>query len=330
MIQRGGAVKLVRRQFLHLAAGAAALPPLTRIASALTYPTRSVRLIVTFPASGGSDVAARLLTPCLSDRLGQSFVVEDRPGAGGNIATEAVVRAAPDGYTLLFATTGNAINATLYDNLSFNFIRDIVPVARIGDIPFVMVVNPSLPTNSIPEFITYAKANAHKVNMASAGVGSLSHVSNALFRIMAGVDVLHVPYRASFMPDLLAGQVHVAFTTITFSIAYIRSGKLRALGVTSARRAATLPEVPTIGDFVPGYEAIGWYGVVAPRKTPDEIVDKLNGEINACLAESKLKVRLADIGVEPTPMTRAEFGKLIEDDTDKWGKVIRATGIKAE
>ena len=323
-------MKLVRRQFLHLTAGAAALPALTRMASALTYPTRPVRLLVPFPAGGGPDVAARLLAAWLSDRLGQSFVVEDRPGAGGTIATEAVVRAAPDGYTLLCASAANAVNAALYHNLSFNFVRDIAPVARIGDIPFVMVVHPSLPTASVPEFITYAKAGANKVNMASAGIGSFSHVSGALFKIMAGVDLLHVPYRANFMPDLLAGQVHVAFTTITFSIPYIRIGKLRALAVTSARRSATLPELPTIGDFVPGYEAIGWYGVCAPGKTPGDIVDKLNGEINAGLTDSKLNARLADVGAEPTPMTPAEFGKLIADDTEKWGKVIRTAGLKGD
>ena len=323
-------MKLARRRFLRLTAGAAALPMLTRRAAALTYPTRPVRVIVPFPAGGGPDVAARLLAAWLSDRLGQSFLVEDRPGAGGTLATEAVVRATPDGYTLLAASAANTVNDSLYDKLSFDFVRDIAPVARIGDIPFVMVVHPSLPTNSVAEFIAYAKANANKVNMASAGVGSFSHISGALFTIMAGVDLLHVPYRANFMPDLLAGQTQVAFTTITFSIPYIRTGKLRALAVTSARRSATLPELPSIGDFVPGYEAIGWYGVGAPRKTPDDIIDKLNGEINAGLADSKLKARLVDIGAEPTPMTPAEFGKLIADDTEKWGKVIRAAGIKGE
>jgi len=323
-------MNLVRRQFLSLAAGAAALPSLTRIASALTYPTRPVRLIVPFPAGGGPDVAARLLGAWLSDRLGQSFVIEDRPGAGGSLATEAVVRAAPDGYTLLCSSAANAVNATLYDNLSFNFVRDTAPVARIGDIPFVMVVHPSLPTNSVTEFIAYAKANANKVNMASAGVGSFSHVSGALFKTMAGVDLLHVPYRANFMPDLLAGQTHVAFTTITFSIPYIRSGQLRALAVTSARRSATLTDLPSIGDFVPGYEAIGWYGICAPRKIPGEIVEKLNDEVNRGLVDAKLKARLIDVGAEPTPMTPAEFGKLIADDTEKWGKVIRAAGIKGD
>jgi tripartite-type tricarboxylate transporter receptor subunit TctC len=323
-------MNLVRRHFLRLAAGAAALPALTQTAAALRYPTRPVRVIVPFPAGGGPDVAARLLALWLSDRLGQSFIVEDRPGAGGSIATEAVVRAVPDGYTLLAASAANAVNATLYDNLSFDFVRDIAPVARIGDIPFVMVVHPSLPTHSVPEFISYAKANANKINMASAGVGSFSHVSGALFKTMAGVDLLHVPYRANFMPDLLAGQTQVAFTTITFSIPYIRTGKLRALAVTSARRCATLPELPIIGDFVPGYEAIGWYGICAPRKIPNDIIDKLNGEINAGLVDAKLKARLVDVGAEPTPMTPAEFAKLIAEDIEKWGKVIRAAGIKGD
>jgi tripartite-type tricarboxylate transporter receptor subunit TctC len=323
-------MKLVRRRFLQFAAGAAALPALTRIASAVAYPTRPVRLIVPFPAGGGPDVAARLMATWLSDRLGQSFVVEDRPGAGGTLATEAVVRAAPDGYTLLAASAANAVNAALYDNLSFNFVRDTTPVARIGDIPFVMVVHPSLPAHSVPEFIAYAKANANRVNMASAGVGSFSHVSGALFKMMAGVELLHVPYRATFMPDLLAGQTHVAFSTITFSIPYIRAGKLRALAVTSTRRSATLPELPCVGDFVPGYEAIGWYGISAPSKISGDIVDKLSAEINAGLADSKLNARLVDVGVEPTPMTPAEFAKLIADDTEKWGKVIRAVGIRGE
>jgi tripartite-type tricarboxylate transporter receptor subunit TctC len=323
-------MKLHRRQFLSLVAGTAALTTLTRPAAALAYPTRPVRVIVPFPAGGGPDVAARLISSWLSDRLGQSFIVEDRPGAGGTLATETVVRAAPDGYTLLSSSAANAVNASLYDKLSFDFVRDTAPVARIGDIPFVMVVHPSLPTSSVPEFISYAKANASKVNMASAGVGSFSHVSGALFTIMAGVDLLHVPYRANFMPDLLAGQTQVAFTTITFSIPYIRTGKLRALAVTSARRSATLPELPIIGDFVPGYEAIGWYGLSAPSKTPGDIIAKLNAETNAGLADAKLNARLVDVGAEPTPMTPAEFGKLIADDTEKWGKVLRAAGIKIE
>jgi len=322
-------MKLVRRQFLRLVASAAALPTLTRTAAALTYPTRPVRVIVPFPAGGGPDVAARLMSSWLSDRLGQSFIVEDRPGAGGTLATEAVVRAPPDGYTLLSSSAANAVNASLYNNLSFDFVRDTAPVARIGDIPFVMVVHPSLPTDSVAEFIRYAKANANRVNMASAGVGSFSHVSGALFTIM-GVDLLHVPYRANFMPDLLAGQTQVAFTTITFSIPYIRTGKLRALAVTSARRSATLPELPIIGDFVPGYEAIGWYGLSAPSKIQSDIVHKLNAETNAGLADAKLNARLVDVGVEPTPMTSAEFGRLIADDTEKWGKVLRAAGIKVE
>jgi tripartite-type tricarboxylate transporter receptor subunit TctC len=266
----------------------------------------------------------------LSERLGQSFVAENKPGAGSSLAAEAIVRAAPDGYSLLCATAANAVNETLYPKLSFNFNRDIAPVARIGDIPFVMVVNPSLPVKSVPEFVAYAKANASKVNMASAGTGSISHVTGALFKIMTSVEPLHVPYRVNFMPDLLAGHVQVAFATITTSIPYIRTGGLRALAVTSATRSATLPDVPTVGDFVPGYEAIGWYGVCAPKNTPADIVDRLNKEINAGLADPKLKARLGDVGVEPTPMIPADFGKLIAADTEKWAKVIRAAGIKAE
>jgi tripartite-type tricarboxylate transporter receptor subunit TctC len=321
---------LRRRELLQLATSTLALASIPQSGRALDYPSRPVRVIVPFPAGGGPDVAARLLALWLSDRLGQSFVVEDRPGAGGTIATEAVVRAAPDGYTLLCSSAANAVNAALYDNLSFNFIRDVAPVARIGDIPFVMVIHPSLPIHSVPEFISYAKANANKVNMASAGVGSFSHVSGALFKMMAGVDLLHVPYRANFMPDLLAGQCQVAFTTITFSIPYIPSGKLRALAVTSARRSATLPDLPTVGDFVPGYEAIGWYGFGAPRNTPAHVIEKLCREVNAGLADAALRARLGDVGVEPTPMTPSEFGKLIADDTDKWRKVIRAAGIRGE
>ena len=323
-------MRLPRRQFLHLAAGAAALPASSLMARAQTYPTRPVRIVVPFAAGGTADILGRLWGQWLSERLGQQVVVEDRPGAGGTIATEAVVRAAPDGYSLLCVTAANAVNATLYENLKFDFVRDIAPVASIGNIPFVMAVNPSLSAKSVPEFIGYAKANPSKINMASAGTGSVSHVSGALFKVMAGVEVNHVPYRNNFMPDLLSGQVQVAFTTITLSIEYIRTGKLRALAVTSTMRSATLPGIPTVGEFVPGYEATGWYGVGAPKSTPADIVDKLNREVNAGLANPKVKARLADVGVEPTPMTPAEFGKLIADDTEKWGKVLRAANIKVE
>ena len=323
-------MKLPRRHFLHLAAGAAAPPVISRIAWAQTYPARPVRWIVGFPPASGPDIAARLVGQWLSERLGQQVVVEDRPGAGGTIATEAVVHAAPDGYSLLCATSANAVNATFYPNLKFDFIRDIAPVASIGNIPFVMVVNPMLSAKSVPEFIDYAKANPSKINVASAGTGSVSHVSGELFKAMAGLDWNHVPYRINFMPDLLSGQVQAAFTTITLSIEYIRTGNLRALAVTSATRSAALPDIPTAGEFVPGYDAVGWYGVGAPKRTSADIVDKLNREVNAGLADTNLKARLADVGVEPTPMTPAEFGKLIADDTAKWRKVIREANIMPE
>ena len=323
-------MKLPRRHFLHLAAGAAALPVISRIAWAQTYPARPVRWIVGFPPASGPDIAARLVGQWLSERLGQQVVVEDRPGAGGTIATEAVVHAAPDGYSLLCVTSANAVNATFYPNLKFDFIRDIAPVASIGNIPFVMVVNPMLSAKSVPEFIDYAKANPSKINVASAGTGSVSHVSGELFKAMAGLDWNHVPYRINFMPDLLSGQVQAAFTTITLSIEYIRAGNLRALAVTSAARSTALPDIPTAGEFVPGYDAVGWYGVGAPKGTSADIVDKLNREVNAGLADTTLKARLADVGVEPTPMTPAEFGKLIADDTAKWRKVIKEANIMPE
>ena len=323
-------MKLPRRRFLYRAAGTAVLPAISRIAWAQSYPTRPLHWLVGFPPGSGPDIAARLIAQWLSERLGQQVVVEDRPGAGGTIATAAVVHAAPDGYSLLCATSANAVNATFYPNLKFDFVRDIAPVASIGNIPFVMVVNPLLSVKSVPEFIDYAKANPSKINVASAGTGSVSHVSGELFKAMVGLDWNHVPYRINFMPDLLSGQVQVAFTTITLSIEYIRAGKLRALAVTSATRSMALPDIPTVGEFVQGYDATGWYGVGAPKSTPADIVDKLNREVNAGLAHPKVKAQLADVGVEPTPMTPAEFGKLIADDTEKWGKVIQAANIKAE
>jgi tripartite-type tricarboxylate transporter receptor subunit TctC len=323
-------MKLSRRNFLHLAAGSAALPVISRIAWAQSYPARPVHWIVGFPPASGPDIAARLVGQWLSERLGQQVVVEDRPGAGGTIATEGVVHAAPDGYTLLCATSANAVNATFYPKLKFNFIRDIAPVASVGNIPFVMVVNPLLSAKSVPEFIDYAKANPSKINVASAGTGSVSHVSGELFKAMAGLDWNHVPYRINFMPDLLSGHVQAAFTTITLSIENIRAGNLRALAVTSATRSTALPDIPTVGEFVPGYDAVGWYGVGAPKNTSADIVDKLNREVNAGLADANLKARLADVGVEPTPMTPAEFGKLIADDTGKWRKVIKEANILPE
>ncbi|MGD0025288.1 MAG: tripartite tricarboxylate transporter substrate binding protein [Xanthobacteraceae bacterium] len=323
-------MKLSRRRFLHLASGAAALPAMPRIASAQAYPSRPVRIIGGFPAGSASDIIARLAGQRLSERLGQQFVIDNRPGAGSNIGAELVVRAPPDGYTLLLITAANAINASLYENLNFNFIRDIAPIASIGGNPFVMVVNPSVPAKTVPEFIAYAKANPGKIDMASFGNGSALHVFGELFKMMTGVDLVHVPYRSSFMPDLLGGQVQVAFTPIPLSIAYIRDGKLRALAVTTARRLEVLPDIPALGEFVPGYEASGWYGVGAPKSTSTEIIEKLNKEINAVVADPDMKARLIGLGVPPMSMAPAEFGKLIADETEKWAKVIKFAGIKPE
>jgi tripartite-type tricarboxylate transporter receptor subunit TctC len=325
-------MKLPRRRFLHLAVGAAALPALSRVAWAQTYPTRPVRWIVGYPPAGASDIAARLIGQWLSDRLGQPFVIENRPGASGNIGTEAVVNAPPDGYTLLLVNAGNAINATLYDKLKYNLIRDIAPVAGIIRVPLVMQVNPSVPVKTVPEFIAYAKANPAKLNMASAGNGTPQHVSGELFKMMAGVNMTHVPYRGSApaLTDLLGGQVQVVFDTTLASIEYIRAGRLRPLAVSTATRLEALPEIPTVSDFLPGYEASGWYGVGAPKNTPTEIVDKLNNEINAALANPKMKAQLADLGGIVLALSPAEFGKLIADETEKWGKVIRAANIKPE
>ena len=325
-------MKLPRRQFLHLAAGAAALPTVSRFAFAQTYPSRPVRLIVPFAPAGGSDITARLMGQWLSERLAQPFIIENRPGAGSNIATEAVVRAAADGYTLLYVTTANAINATLYDKLNFNFIRDIAPVATISRNTYVMLVHPSMPAKTLPEFIAYAKAHPRKINMASAGTGSPPHVCGELFKMMAGVDLLHLPYRGGgpALTDLLGGQVQVYFATTVASIEYIRTGRLRALAVTTATRSDALPDIPTVAEFVPGYEASSWYGVGAPKATPAEIVEKLNKEINAGLADAKLKARLADLGGDVLALSPADFGKLIADETEKWGNVIRALNIKAD
>jgi tripartite-type tricarboxylate transporter receptor subunit TctC len=307
------------RQFLHLAAGAVALPALSRIAKAQAYPTRPVRLIVGFPAGGPSDIVARLIGQWLSERLGQPIVIENRPGAGTNIATEAVAKAAPDGYTLLLATSTNAFNATLYDNLNFNFVQDITPVASIVRVPLVMEVNPAVPARTVPEFIAYAKANPGKLNMASGGNGTSDHVCGELFKMMAGIDMVHVPYRggAPALTDLLGGQVQVLFDPIPASIGYIRTGKLRALAVTTATRSDALPDIPTVAEFVPGYEASTWYGVGAPKKTPAEIINKLNKEINASLADPKLTARLADLGTTALAASPADFAKLIADETDK-------------
>ena len=325
-------MKLPRRHFLHLAAGAVALPVLPRIASALDYPTRPVRIIVGFPPGGTTDIFARLIGQWLSERLGQQFIIENRPGASANIATEAVVRAVPDGYTLLNDSVANAITATLYDKLSFNFIRDIAPVASIARVPLVMEVNPSVPARTVPEFIAYAKSNPGKLSMASPGNGTAGHVAGELFKMMTSIDMVHVPYRggAPALTDLLGGRVQVIFDPMPETIEYIRAGKLRPLAVTTAARSEALPDIPTVGEFVPGYEANLWDGIGAPKNTPAEIIDKLNSEINAVLADPKMKARLADLGGAPMPMTPAEFGKYIADDTEKWAKVIKFAGIKLE
>jgi tripartite-type tricarboxylate transporter receptor subunit TctC len=325
-------MKLPRRNFLHLAAGAAALPAMSHIAWAQEYPTKPVHIIVGFAPGGGADIAARLIGQWLSERLGQSFVIENRPGAGSNIATEAVVRAPSDGYTLLLVSAPAAINATLYEKLSFNFIRDIAPVASISHVPHVMVVHPSFPAKTVPEFIAYAKANAGKINMASAGNGSTPHVAGELFKMMAGVNLIHVPYRSAgpALTDLLGGQVQVMFDNMASSIEHIRAGKLRPLAVTTTMRSETLPDVPTVSEFVPGYEVSNWFGVGAPKATPAEILDRLNKEINASLADPKLRARLADLGGTPLVGSSADFKTLITDETEKWAKVIRAANIKPE
>jgi tripartite-type tricarboxylate transporter receptor subunit TctC len=325
-------MKLPRRQFLHLAVGAAALPVVSRIASAQAYPARPVRIIVASAAGGAIDIFGRLIGQWLSERLGQQFVIENRPGAGTNIGTEAVVRAPADGYTLLLVSAPAAINATLYEKLSFNFIRDIAPVASISHVPHVMVVHPSFPAKTVPEFIAYAKANAGKINMASAGNGSTPHVAGELFKMMTGVNLIHVPYRGTgpALPDLLAGQVQVYFSNMASSIEYIRAGKLRSLAVTTATRSEALPDVPTVSEFVPGYEVSNWFGVGAPKATPAEIVDRLNKEINSGLTDPKMKARLADLGGIPLAGSPADFGKLIVDETEKWAKVVKFAVIKAD
>ena len=321
-----------RRQFLHLAAGAAALPAVSRFAWAQAYPSRPVRIILGFAAGGPADMLARLMGQWLSERLGQQFVVENRPGAGSNIGTEVVVRAPADGYTLLVVGTASAINATLYDKLSFNFIRDIAPVASITRAPMVMAVNPTVPAKTVPEFIAYAKSNPGKINMASGGVGTTPHVAGELFKMMAGVNLVHVPYRGAgpALTDLLGGQVQVYFASSVGSIEYIRAGRLRALAVTTAPRSDALPDIPTMGEFVPGYEASIWYGIGAPKGTPVEIIDILNKEINAALGDPQLKARLADLGGIVLTGSPSDFGKLIVEETDKWGKVVKFVGIKAD
>jgi tripartite-type tricarboxylate transporter receptor subunit TctC len=325
-------MKLPRRTFLRLAAGVAALPVVWRIARAQSYPSRPVRVIVATAAGGGNDTVARLIGQWLSEHFDQQFVVENRPGAGSNIGTEAVVRASADGYTLLLVSASNSINATLYEKLTFNFVQDITPVASIMRTPLVMLVNPSVPAMTALEFIAYTKANPGKINMASGGNGTPSHMSGELLRMMAGVDLVHVPYRGlgPALTDLLGGQVQVIFGGTTASIAYTRAGKLRALAVTTTARSELLPDLPTLGDFVPGYEASQWYGIGAPKNTPTEIIDRLNEEINASLGDPKIKARLTDLGGIALPGSPADFGKLIAEETEKWGKVVRFAGIKAD
>jgi tripartite-type tricarboxylate transporter receptor subunit TctC len=325
-------MKLFRRQFLHLAAGAAALPVVSRNARAQAYPTRPVRLIIGYPPGGSADMTARLMGQWLSERLGQTFVIESRPGAATNIATEAVVHAPPDGYTLLLVAPANAINVTLYEKLNYNFIRDIAPVAGLIRFPNVMEVNPSVPAKTVPEFIAYAKANPGKLNMASSGNGSTIHVSGELFKMMTGISMVHVPYRggAPALTDMISGQVQVMFDNVPTSIEFIKAGKLRPLAVTTARRSEVLPDLPTVADFVPGYEASAWYGVGAPRGTPAEIIERLNSEINAILADPKTNARFAELGASLIGGSPADFGRLVVEETSKWGKVVKFSGAKPD
>jgi tripartite-type tricarboxylate transporter receptor subunit TctC len=319
-----------RRQFLYLAAGAAALPTLSRVAKAQAYPSRPVRIVVGFPAGGTQDIIARLIGQWLSERLGQQFVVENRAGAGGNVGAEAVARATADGYTLLLVGQPNAVNATLYDKLNFNFINDVAPVASIIRVSQVIVVNPSVPAKTVPEFVAYAKANAGRIAMASSGSGTPPHIAGELFKMAAGVDLLHVPYRGGgpALIDLLGGQVQVYFGSMPETIQYIRAGTLRALAVTTVTRSEAVPDLPVAADFVPGYEASSWYGVGAPKSTPAEIVEQLNKEINAALTDPRMKAKLAELGGTVLPGSASDFGKLIVGETEKWGKVIRAANIK--
>ena len=325
-------MKRPRRKFLRLAAGAAVLPVFSRGASAVDYPIRPVRLIVGFASGQAIDITTRMIGQWLSERLGQQFIVENRPGAGGNIGTEAVVRAPPDGYMLLAIGSNNMINATLYEKLNFNFIRDIAPVASVARVPQVMEVTPSFPAKTVPEFIAHAKANPGKVSFASAGNGSVAHVTGELFKMMTGVNMLHVPYRgaALALTDLIGGQVDLMFDNMPSSIEYIRAGRLRPLAVSTTTRLESLPDIPTVGDFVPGFETSAWGGIGAPKDTPGEIIDKLNREINAALAEPKMNARLADLGGLVLPLSPAEYGRRIAEETEKWGKVIKFAGTRAD
>ncbi len=325
-------MELLRRRFLHLAAGAAVLPGASGFCWAQAYPARPARIIVPYAAGGGVDITARLIGQWFSERLGASFVTENRTGAGGNLGTEVVANAPADGYTLLLAAVPNAVNATLFEKLNFNFIRDIAPVAGIIRVPMAVLVHPSVPAKTIPEFIAYAKANPGKVNMASAGTGSAPHMAGELFNVMAGVSMIHVPYRGQgpALSDLLGGQVQVLFAATPGTVDYVRTGKLRGLAITTAARADVLPELPPVGDFVPGYDASQWYGLGAPKNTPADIIDRLNREINAALADPAMKMRFADLGGEPLAGTPAEFGRFIAAETEKWAKVVRFAGLRAE
>jgi tripartite-type tricarboxylate transporter receptor subunit TctC len=323
-------MNLPRRRVLQLAASAAVLPAAPLAVFAQSFPSRPVRVVVALPAGSSPDIVARLMAQWLSERLGQQFIIDNRPGANGNVGTESAIRSTPDGYTLLQAIAANTVNASIYKTLSFDFVRDITPIAGVVRIPHVMEVNPSVPVTTVPEFIAYAKANPGKLNMASGGIGGTPHVAGELFKMMTGVDLLHVPYRGNPRPDLLGGQVQVTFDTLPASIEFIRSGKLRALAVTTAKRLAVLPDVPALAEFLPGYEATSWQGLAGPKGVPDGIVETLNKEVNAGLADAKLRAQLINLGAEPMPMTRAEFGKLIADEVEKWAKVVAFAGIKAE
>jgi tripartite-type tricarboxylate transporter receptor subunit TctC len=327
-----GTMNLPRRSFLHLAAGVAALPALSRNAKAQTYPTRPVRWIVSFTAGGPNDIVARLVGQYLSEKLGQQVVIENKGGAGGNVGMEAVLSAPPDGYTIGFVAPNNAINATMYEKLPFDFLRDSAPVGGMMLLTNVMVVNPDVPAKTVPEFIAYAKANPGKVNMASSGIGTSVHMSGELFQTLTGIKMQHVPYRGSApaMQDLLTNRVQVMFDNLPGSVEYIKAGSLRALGVTAGKRADAIPDVPAIGESVPGYEAVVWYGISAPKGTPPSVIGRLNGALNAVLADSRLKARLLELGGLPMPTTPAEFGKFVADETEKWGKVVRAANIKVE